>query len=289
MPSTASPTVQRRRLGLLLRNLRGQQDLTAKDAGAHLERSDSWVSRVESGETGIRITELRALMDVYKVIDTDARSEMEDLARGGRQRGWWSKHRSVLSKTYAAYIGFEAEARKLFVWQSFVITGLLQTEDYARVVLRTIDPTASVDTIERRVQVRMRRQELLGRDPDPVELCVVLDEAVLHRVIGGDHGIHLAQLDHLLHVARDIPHVRIQVIPFEDASNPGMLPAFVLLQFDGDPEIGYVELETSDVYEEGEDAKRIRILFNDLRAAALSEARTISLIKKRRDDTAQRI
>jgi transcriptional regulator with XRE-family HTH domain len=287
MTSSNSPTVQRRRLGQLLRQFRTGKNLTTRQAGAHLERSESWVSRVESGESGIRLGELRALMDVYGVTEEAARTEMEELARGGRQRGWWSQYRSALSAEYAAYIGFEESASRLLVYESLVVHGLLQTENYARAVIRASSPTATEETIERRVQVRLKRQELLAREPAPLEMWVVLDEAVLRRVIGGDIDAHLAQLGRLLHVAR-MPTIRIQVIPFRDASNPGATSGFTILEYPGGADrIAYIEGLTSDVYEEGDAAERLTLGHENLRAAALSETSTIALIKRVRDEVAR--
>ncbi|HEX5495983.1 MAG TPA: Scr1 family TA system antitoxin-like transcriptional regulator, partial [Mycobacteriales bacterium] len=154
----SSPTVQRRRLGYLLRQFRTGLELTNRKVGAELERSESWVSRIETGESGIRLGELRALMDVYQITDQAVRTEMEALARGGRQRGWWSQYRSSLSNNYAAYIGFEASATRLLVYETLVVHGLLQTEQYARAVFRARVPAVRSDTVDHLVQVRMTRQ-----------------------------------------------------------------------------------------------------------------------------------
>ena len=131
-----SPTVQRRRLGLLLQQLRGTHGLSTRAAGSAVGRNEAWVSRVESAKSGIDIANLRALLDLYEVVDPAARAEMEDLSRGGRQRGWWSRYRSALSDEYAAYIGFEASASRLLIWQTLVVDGLLQTEEYMRLLHR---------------------------------------------------------------------------------------------------------------------------------------------------------
>jgi len=285
--TAGSPTVQRRRLGHMLRQIRTDLDLTTRQAGAHLERSESWVSRVETGDSGIRLGELRALMDAYEVTDPDVRAEMEDLARGGRQRGWWSRYRSSLSSDYAAYIGFEASASRLLVYESLVVHGLLQTEDYARAVFRASFTAMPSNVIEHRVQVRLTRQELLSRTPDPLEMWVVFDEAVLHRVIGGDMPVHLAQLGKLLGIARDVDTIHVQVIPFRDASNPGGMSGFTVLEFPRDPRIAYLEGLTSDLYEEEEAAERFTLGHTDLRAAALSETRTVALIKRVLDEAAR--
>ncbi|HEX5495576.1 MAG TPA: helix-turn-helix transcriptional regulator [Mycobacteriales bacterium] len=279
-----SPTVKRRRLGLLLQRFRGGTGMTTRDAGSAAERSEAWISRVEQGKTGVDIANLRVLLDLYGIADAAVRAEMEDLARGGRQRGWWSRYRSALSEDYAAYIGFEAGATRLLIWQTLVVDGLLQTEDYMRVVLN-YGQRLVPDRIDRLVQVRLERQQRLTAEP-PLELCVVLDEAVLHRIIGGDRGVHARQLDRLV-AAAEMPNVRLQVVPFDEGFNPGMLPSFTVMQFGSNaPDIGYIEGPTSDVYEEGEDADRLTLMYEDLRAAALSPSRSISLIKRVHDEVA---
>lgn len=284
--STGSPTVRRRRLGLLLRRFRNDAELTGLEVAGQLERHESWMSRLEAGRTGLRVADLRTLLDIYRVTDPAVRAEMEDLARQGRKRGWWSRYASTVAAGYATYIGFEAEASRLLVWQSLVIDGLLQTEEYARAVFRVGAPTAPAETVDSLVQVRMRRQQLLSRTP-PLELWVILDEAVLHRVIGGDTAVHVRQLDHLLNVTKAMPNVRTQVVPFRDASHPGMLPAFTILEFPQDPLIVYIEGLTGEVYEEEEDAERYTLKGDDLRAAALSEPRSIELIESIRDRVAR--
>ena len=281
-----SPTVQRRRLGLLLTQMRNGCGLTTRQAGAAMERSEAWVSRVEAGKNGLDVSVLRGLLNLYEVTDPAVRAEMEDLARGGRQRGWWSRYRSALSEDYAAYIGFESSALRLLAWQTLVVDGLLQTEEYMRNLFRFGSPPISAERVERLVQVRLQRQQRLTGE-HPVELSVVLDEAVLHRIIGGDRRVHVAQLDHLVEVARTVPNVRVQVVPFDEAFNPGMLPSFTVLQFPAPfRDIVHVEGVTSDIYEEGEDATRLTLMHEELRAAALSTPRSIALIRRVRDEVA---
>lgn len=287
MATSGSPTVRRRQLGMRLRQYRTDRRLTGATVASELQRNPQWVSRIEAGQSGIRLAELRALLDLYQVTDPAVRTELEDLARHGRERGWWSKYASVLSSDYAAYIGFEAEASRLLVYESLLIHGLLQTEDYARVVIKASSPTATEETIERRVQVRMRRQELLTRDPSPLEMWAVFDEAVLHRVVAGNIAAHVAQLDRLLEVAKT-PTIRLQVVPFKDASNPGATAGFTVLEYQGGADrIAYIEGLTSDVYEEGDAAERLTLGHENLRAAALSEASSIALIERVRDEVAR--
>ena len=274
-----SPTVKRRRLGMLLRQFRTEAEMSTEQVGTHMDRTDSWVSRLERGRTGITRIYLEKLLELYE-IGSDAQAELLDLAKGGRERGWWSKFSGILSKQYSSYIGFEEEAEKLLIYESLVVHGLLQTEDYARAVLRAGAPDEALGVVDRKVEVRLNRQKRLTGEK-PLALQVVLDEAVLHRVIGGDLAVHLAQLDHLLELAKDDDRrVRIQVIPFQDASHPGMLSSFTILEFPNDPELVYIEGLTGDLYEDPPEGAAYRLVFDNLRAAALSDAKSIDLIKK---------
>ena len=159
-----SPTVRRRRLGLILRGLRERAGLTGEEVGTAIERSGSWVSRVETGRVGLRSRDLNDLLELYGVRDQALRDELLALAREGKQRGWWSKYADTLAGPYATYIGFESEAAELLVYETLVVHGLLQTEEYARAIFgAAMLPRNTGDMVERKVKVRMERQELLTR------------------------------------------------------------------------------------------------------------------------------
>ena len=282
-----SPTVKRRRLGMLLRQFRTDADVSPADAAGLVDRTESWLWRIERGRTGLNRVFLEKFLDLYK-ISPDVRAELLDLAKGGRERGWWSKFASVLSKQYSAYIGFEQEASRLLIYEGLVVHGLLQTEDYARVVIRASNPDDSPATVDRKVEVRLNRQKRLNAE-QPLRLQVVLDEAVLRRVISGNKAVHLAQLDHLLELAdEDSERVRIQVIPYEDSTHPGMLSSFTILEFPQDPELVYIEGLTGDLYEDPPDSERYRLVFDNLRAAALSESSSRDRIRTVRAELAAR-
>lgn len=280
-----SPTVKRRRLGMLLRQLRTDAGMTPEQVAGAVDRTDSWVSRLERGRTGITRVYLERLIELYR-IGEDVGAELIALAAGGRERGWWSKFAGILSKQYSSYIGFEAEASRLMIYEGLVVHGLLQTEDYARALLRAGAPDEPISVIDRKVEVRMARQKRLV-DEYPLKLLVVFDEAVLRRVIGGDLAVHIAQLDHLLTMADDGERrVRIQVIPFSDSSHPGMLSSFTCMEFPADPELVYIEGLTGDLYEDPPESARYRLVFDNLRAAALSEPATIEMIRRVRAELA---
>jgi transcriptional regulator with XRE-family HTH domain len=266
-----SPTVRRRRLGLILRGLRERAGLTGEEVGATVERSGSWVSRVETGRVGLRGRDLTDLLKLYKVDDPLLAEELLSLARAGKQRGWWSKYADTLAGPYATYIGFESEAAELLVYETMVVHGLLQTEGYARAMFTTAEPPTPDDVVERKVAVRLARQRLLT-NPNPLKLWVVLDESVLQRQIGGP-DVLAEQLDRLLTIGQ-LPNVTIQVVPFDAGPHPGLIGSFTLVRFPSphDPDIVYIEGVTGDIFAESDDTLLYQDIFDHLRAAALSPA-----------------
>lgn len=271
--ATGSPTVRRRRLGLILRNLRERQGLTGEQVGIAIERSGSWVSRVETGRVGLRGRDLADLLDLFQVADPHLREELLALAREGKQRGWWSRYADSLSGPYATYIGFEAEATGLRVYETLTVHGLLQTEEYARALFTAALPHLPGDAIERRLAVRLARQQLLAKD-DALNVWAIFDESVLYRSIGG-RAVLRGQLTHLLE-ASQMPGVTVQVLPFAAGAHPGMVGSFTIITFpdEDDPDVVYVEGVTGDIFAESEDARWYNLVFQHLLANALSPAAT---------------
>ena len=268
-----SPTVKRRRLGMLLRQFRTEAELTADAAAKSVDRTESWMSKLERGRTGLTRIYLEKLLELYQV-GPDVQAELVDLAKGGRERGWWSKFAGILSKQYSSYIGFEAEANRLLIYEGLVVHGLLQTPEYARTVIRASNPDDPPGVVDRKVEVRLNRQKRLNVE-QPLSLWAVLDEAVLRRIISGNRAVHLAQLDHLLALAdEDSERVRIQVVPFDDSNHPGMLSSFTIMEFPNDPELVFIEGLTGDLYEDPPESQRYRVVFDNLRAAAMSETQS---------------
>ncbi len=283
----ASPTVRRRRLGLILRGLREKADLTGEEVGTKVERSGSWVSRVETGRVGTRGRDLNELLDLYQVVDPAVRDELLGLAREGKQRGWWSKYADTLSGAYATYIGFEAEAAELLGYETLVMHGLLQTEDYARAIFGAAEPPNTPDEIESKVKVRIQRQQEALTGPKRLtKLWVILDESVLRRRIGGPEVLR-DQLKHLLDVS-NYTNVTIQTISFDAGPHPGLIGSFSLVRFPSsdDPDIAYIEGVTGGIFAEAEDALSYQEVFDHLRAAALSPIASRHLIEKLRAEVA---
>jgi hypothetical protein len=255
--------------------------MTGEQVAAAMEwSSPSKLYKIEGGRQGIQLKELRELLGYYGITDAETVEALSTLARRGKQRAWWAQYAEALPDSYATYVGLESEAAELRVYESTTVHGLLQTEDYARALLTTAaqapEPAESTDTIESKVRVRMERQVVLTN----LRLWVILDEAVLRHVIGSTE-IMANQYTRLIEAAQ-LPSVKLQVLPLEDTTNPAPPTNFTIIEFepDADPDIIYVELLTGGIYVEGADVRRYNVVFNNLRAAALSPAESLSLIEE---------
>ncbi|MEU3452727.1 helix-turn-helix transcriptional regulator [Micromonospora sp. NPDC006766] len=277
MPES-SPTVRRRRLGLILRELRLAARLTGEEVGRHVERSASWVSRVENGRVGLRSRDLNDLLDALEVTSQETRAELAQLARESKQRGWWNRYGQTITGPYASFISFEHEATALLCYETLVVNGLLQTEAYARALHDQATSIQSGVDAERQVQIKLARQQRLTSESPP-ELWVILDEAVLRRPFGGP-SVMREQLHHLADVADEIPHVSVQILPHRQALFAGMIASFTLMEFPApDSSIVFSEGLTGAVHGEAEDAARCTVIFNELRAAALSKRDSVQLLR----------
>ncbi|GAA4509893.1 helix-turn-helix transcriptional regulator [Actinoallomurus oryzae] len=269
MSDVQSPTVRRRRLGMELRRLREASGLMIEDVAKHLECSMSRVSRIETGKSVARIRDVRDMLDLYKVGDEAQREQLLTLAKDAQQRGWWTEYESVLSAGLDTYVGLEASAASLRTFQTHLVPGLLQTEEYARALIKVGRPTESPANIDRMISLRQRRQAMLA-DAGTLELWAVLDEAVLRRPIGGV-TVMRAQLARLLE-ADELPSVTIQVLPFARGAHPGLGGAFTIIGFPDptDLDVVYVDSPAGNIFlEKDRDVRRHTTWFDHLRAAAL--------------------
>lgn len=272
-----TPTVRLRRLAAELRSLRASSGLTRE---AILERTGvnaATLYRIEHARVRPQTRTLRTLLDLYGV-DRERQDELVGLLREARQRGWLHAYQSELPEHYTTYIGFEGEADTVWNYESLFVPGLLQTEDYARAVIRGGLPQASREEIERRVEVRIERQGVLEND-NALNLWCIADEAALRRQVGGS-AVMQGQLRHLIEVS-EMPHVTIQVIPFDAGAHPGMPGSFILLQFAeaAIPDVIYIDTMAGELFlEEESDVRRYKLMFEHLRAVAASPNATRSLI-----------
>jgi hypothetical protein len=234
-----------------------------------LEWSASKISRIETGQSRAHPGDVRDLLDAYGVTDDTVREALVQLAREARRRGWWTRYTDVLGS--GTYVGLESEAAVIHTFESQFIPGLLQTEDYARAVIRAGQARPDPDTLERRVSARMARQEILAR-AEPPEIWAVLDEPVVSRPVGGP-DVTREQLRHLIELStRPNTTLTLQVLPLSVGAHPGMNGPFVILEFQGpkDPPMIYLETATDGLYlEEPSDIERYTLRFNHLVARAL--------------------
>jgi transcriptional regulator with XRE-family HTH domain len=272
-----TPTVRLRRLAAELRILRTSSGLTRDAVVERTGINVATLYRIEHARVRPQTRTLRTLLDLYGA-DEQQQADLVALLRDARQRGWLHAYQSELPEQYTTYIGFEGEARSVWNYESLFIPGLLQTEDYARAVIRAVLPWASRDEVERRVEVRMERQDVLRND-NPLELWVIVDEAALRRQVGGQ-AVMQAQLSHLVQAA-ELPNVTFQVIPFRDGAHAGMPGSFVFMQFDEAtiPEVIYIDSMAGDLFLEADaDVRRYRLVFEHLRAVAASPNDSKSLV-----------
>jgi transcriptional regulator with XRE-family HTH domain len=277
--ATPSPTVRRKRLSIELRRLREQAGLTCEDVGHRLECSGTRISRMETGRISARPGDVRELLEIYGVTGAEADSLVQ-LARDARRKGWWHTYGRVLPTWFEAYIGLESEAARLRDFQPLVVPGLLQTEGYARAVLRAAPHASRSEDIDRQVALRMQRQEILDQ-PGPPEVWVVLTESVL-RVRVGDVPVMRTQLLRLADLAAR-PNLTLQVLPSGTAAHVQPISPFTLLDFPdpADPAVVYLEHLTGSLFLDNEDEiRRYRVVFDHLRAEALGTGQSIDLIAR---------
>jgi len=285
--SSASPTVRRRRLAAELRRLRGNRTGTA--VARALGWSAAKVSRYELGQGSFPIEEIEKLLNYYRV-DEPRRTQLLDLAAEANERAWWYDYAAALSPQYMEYIGLEAEAATALVWQVEAVPGLLQTEEYARAIHTAHQQVvrSPPGVFERRVRVRMIRQQVLTTREPPLELSAVLDESVLLRKVGDREVMH-SQLLHLAEMA-ELPNIELRILPLQS----GTLKAdsFAVFGFGPEHEAGKLgdvvstEGIENELYIEGEtDTFTYRLFFSAFVAAALPAGESRQLIL----ETAQRI
>lgn len=277
------PTVRRRRLALELRRLREQAGKTLDEVGDALGCSKSKISRIETGRFSIQWRDVRDMLSVYEVTDKTTRDVLIDLARDSKQRGWWHTYGDALPEWFEVFVGLEAEASTLRTYEAHLVHGLLQTAGYARAVFSASHPTETPEEIDRRVQLRMARQQLLDRDTPP-PLWIVLDEAVIRRVVGS-RKVMREQLDQLLDQSHR-PQVNLQVLPYEAGAHAALGQGFILLEFsEADPNVVYVEHLAGSLYlEKPHETGPYILAFDHLRAAALSLEQSRDLIRSAAKD-----
>ncbi len=269
-------TVGSRRLVIELKRYREQAGLTGEQVAEQMGWSVAKVYRIEGDKVRVLPRDAQRLLRLYGIGGEQAEAVME-LARLARAKDWWHQYSGAIPEWFQFYVGLEAAASAMQEYCAELVTGLLQTEAYARAVMAA---AARSDTgeMDRQVQVRLERQKRITA-PDAPSLWVVLDEAVLRRQVGGP-AVMAAQLAHIDQMAGQ-PGVTVQVLPFTAGAHPAMLGSFTLMQFPdpADKDVVYLEAETGALYlEKQQDVRRYSLMIDYLRAQALGPAESRALI-----------
>ncbi|WP_427924039.1 helix-turn-helix domain-containing protein [Streptomyces sp. cg40] len=274
------PSVLRMILGRQLEELRTRAGLTYEEAGAAIGVSHSTIRRMEAAKVArLRLADAEKLLQVYGVTDRQEIDTFLKSVREASKRGWWHTYRDVMPDWFAAYLSLEQAALQVRAYENEFVHGLLQTEEYARALLGAGNPHAAAEATERRVALRMRRQELLTREAPP-RVWVVMDETVLRWPVGGS-AVMRAQVDHLIEVNR-LPHVTLQIMPFANGPHPAMRAgAFHLFRFRAAelPDVVYLNGLVGAVYlDKSDDVVVYREALDRLGAQAAPARKTEALL-----------
>ncbi|MFJ1457984.1 helix-turn-helix domain-containing protein [Nocardia sp. N2S4-5] len=238
------PTALRIAVGGQLRKLREQCGITREAAGEHIRGSHAKISRLELGRTGFKERDIRDLLSLYGVNDPEERESFLELVRTANRPGWWHRDSDLLPQWFETYIGLEHAAHSIRTFEAQLIPGLLQTEAYTRAVVELGHEEGEA---ARRVELRLRRQEVLDRPGAPT-LWAIVDETVLHRPVGGN-AVLREQLEHLVEMS-ERPNVTLQVLPYAAGGHAAVGSSFAILRFAEQelPDIVYIEQLTSALY-----------------------------------------
>jgi transcriptional regulator with XRE-family HTH domain len=262
------PNIRRRRLGAALRRLREGSGMSLEAVAKELGWSTSKISRIELAKIAVTPADVRALLGVLDALSEEVET-LVSLAGEDRQPGWWRQYAEVLPPWFEGYLSLESEAARLLAYESEVVPGLLQTEQYAAEIFRHSSYTQLPDEAARAAELRRTRQVRLG-DPDPIYLDVVINEGALRRVVGG-RNVMCAQLTHLIE-ATELPTVALRVLAFAAGAHPGVDGSFTVLEFSdpSNPRIVYLDRMTNSEYLDGlRDVAAYRHAHERLRASAL--------------------
>ena len=275
------PMAVRMLVGAQLRRLREQAGLSRAEAGYHIRASDSKISRMELGRVRFKRRDVRDLLTLYGVRDEAERTALLARVQEANAPTWWHPYTDVTPEWFQRYLGLEATATLIRTYEVQFIPGLLQTEEYARTLVRLGHGRASPEEVERRVRLRMERQQLLRR-PDAPTFWAVVDETALRRPVGGA-GVMRDQLEALIGIVDKMPNVRLQVLPFRAGGHAAAGGAFTILRFPHQelPDLVYIEQLTSALYlEKRDDVEYYFDAVNRLYVDAAPLARTGEILER---------
>jgi hypothetical protein len=279
-------TVPRRQLGRYLRDLRNGARLTVRAAARNLEWSEAKMWRIETGQTSLRSHDVETMCKVYGA-PVELTEALMGLAKETKARGWWHAYGDVIPEGFDLYIGLEEAASQLDWYENELIPGLLQTESYARTIIRAQRPAEDDEEIERRASLRIARQTLLTRVTESPKLRVVIGEAILRRPVGGT-AVMAEQLTHVVEVS-ELPNVSLRVVPFEAGLHLGVMSgSFTILRFprngdgiDSEPPTVFADGYTGSLYlDKPNELERYDSAFRSIWDASLNEQASRRLISK---------
>lgn len=279
MTKRPGPSVRRRQLGAMLRQLRNYAAVSRKDAAEWLGVTDQNMSKIELGKSAIKDGTVRSLCQLYDVEANDLDTLLR-LARESTQRGWWSAYRDTLPDWARQLVGQEGDAQDFWSYEAELVPGLLQTAGYVAAINEALDPEMSDEQIARAQELRRERQERLD-DEEPPRLHFYLNEAVLRRVVGSP-AVMAEQLRYLVEASR-LEHVSLRVLPFTVGAHAAMMGSFVLIQFpeEDSPAFAYVENDRGATYQENSgDLDRYTVMVEMLDKSALDEHESRALIEQ---------
>jgi transcriptional regulator with XRE-family HTH domain len=285
MNARAGAAVVRMLVGHQLRRLREAAGVTADQAAEEIRASRPKISRMENGRVGFKARDVAALLTLYGVTGGQMRAQLLELARRANTPGWWTAHSDILPGWFEAYLGLETAASVIRTFELQFVHGLFQTEDYARAVTMLGHTTAAAEEIDRRVSLRLKRQDLLN-GPTPPQVWSVLDEGALRRPVGGA-AVMRAQLERLVEMSK-LRHVTIQVVPFSRGGHAAAGGSFTVLRFSEPevPDVVYIEQLTSALYlDKHEDVDHYLEVMNHLSTEALTPALSVKFITEIIRDT----
>ena len=277
-----NPAVQHRRLRAALRQARQAAGLTLDQVATELDVSPSKIVRIESGAVKVSTSDLKAMLDLYKITDPREVTEFVSMARAARQRPWWKRgYGEVASRPYLEYVEIEQAAAVTLNFEPLLVPGLLQTAEYARAVTRRLGWDVSDDQVNALVEFRLDRQKRLLDAPEPPKLSFVLDESVIQRRVGGAEVME-EQVRHLIELAGR-PNITIQILPFDAGLGPRVQTPFVVIQFPDaiDPDVLYLESPTGGalVAKDQKEVAHYRTAFDELRRMSLSSSDTLKFLQ----------
>lgn len=277
MGAKRGPTLRAQWLGKHLRDFRESAKLTLKQAGDYLQRDAGTISRLESGVIPARVSDVLALLNLYGVGDQKVRDGLEQISRDIWRKGWWDGYATDSLGGLFDHAWLETRTAGIRSYGAMVVPGLLQTRDYAQAVIAAGDADAPGEQVERWVQFRMDRQRVLDAESTP-NLEIILDEAVLHRMIGGPQVMR-GQLEHLSQ-AMNRPNVTVRVLPFTAGAHASPEGSFIIFDMpEPYSDVACVETRGGAVYTEAEGAENFARAYDSLRSVALTRDESAAVIR----------